>query len=277
MLRVIFQNKNYVFLFIVLNFFSFKYVLAQSLSVTSDAVVITPTSTVSLSNQIVSSDVHISHSDTRDSGAGWNTTLTTSNLGINFNAMSTSSLSTFKRVFVGTGTGITSVTGIFNGLNCRSGYSGTGQISCGKLSIHIDIAAGGTPIQATVTLPDLSTVQLSLISNVLTLNGISILIDGGDSAVDDVYTLQLDSFPYTELTYTPANLVGIDGADTTSVTLGSSGVFAGSGVISDAKTVLIADVNFGLGAYTTDDSVSWNLHANSLAAPYAAVLTYTIS
>lgn len=86
----------------------------------------------------------------------------------------------------------------------------------------------------------------------------------------------VDVFPYAGLTVTPSTIYAESGT-LDGVTAGSIETLVGSGVTSDAKSIMTATPGNGTGSYWQDLGLDLNIHANSMSGDFGAVVVLTVS
>ena len=210
----------------------------------------------------------ITVTDDRGTGAGWTVSSTSNNLGLN-------GTNVIQKVTVGTGT--SSLAGDYDGLNPQSGFTSTGTKISGQFVITVGTSSAGTPTAVNITKPDASALtNQPVTTGVITINGVIVTFNNG-WANNDILRLNVDHFPYTAFTATPATLASTNGASTAGMTLQSAAAYSGSGVTSSSRNDLIAPVNTGMGVFTFDLGLSQVTHKFPLVGTYTATITLTVA
>ncbi|MDP2930291.1 MAG: hypothetical protein Q8N56_01635 [bacterium] len=111
-------------------------------------------------------------------------------------------------------------------------------------------------------------------ASVVLEKGISVTFATATYVIGDQWQFGVDVFPYTGLTVTPQSVTA-DSGSATGLTAGSAEALAGSGVTSDAKTLITGDYYRGMGDYAQTENLSLSVHANPIAGTYSAVATVT--
>lgn len=202
--------------------------------------------------------------DERGSGAGWSCTMTVTNL---------TTKATTKKL---SGTNETvDFTGTYDGLD--------GVLDpCGTFKVEITTGgAVGTAVFKWWDPAGTLTENVTTDSTVSLSNGISVTFGAATYAVGDSWSAAVDVFPYKYdttkgLTATPSAIHNASGS-LTGVTAGSAELMAGTGATSDAKTVMTAAVNSGMGDYYIDVDLSQTIHPNSPAGTYTSTATITVA
>ncbi len=235
-------------------------VSAGSLGLTSSASATLTGVSVSFSAATTTGSVaNVSVTDERGTGAGWSAVMTSEH----FTATGTT------RTLAGSNNTV-SFTGDYDGLDGIMDPNGnfnvkiTGGGAVGVAIFQWTDPAGNTETGSTTA----SSVSLS--------NGISVQFDTATYAVDDEWSANVDVFPYTGLLVTPGSITAASGS-TTQVTAGSAEYLSGSGSTSNSKTLMTAAVNYGFGDYDQAESLSLQVHANSLSGSFTSDATITVS
>lgn len=211
--------------------------------------------------------------DERGSGAGWSNTITVTNLtvrkddvklaGNNDDVTASGTydgvlgIETDHRSFV-----IEITTGgVADGATAEYSYWKPGTDPSG--------AADGTAIKASETATELS-------------NGVKIAFVAATTyVVGDKWSILVDVFPYyvsasVGLEITPSDIHNASGS-LTGVTKGSANqFFTGTGVTSEALTVMTASQDHGMGDYFIDIDLVQDVHKNSLVGGYTSTATLTV-
>jgi hypothetical protein len=91
----------------------------------------------------------------------------------------------------------------------------------------------------------------------------------------DKWSLVVDKLSYNNLTLTPGS-IGINFGDD-NISAGSSGVFSGSGITSDPRTLINANANTGEGQYVQEEVLSQSVHGGTLEGNFSGTVTLTLS
>lgn len=156
-------------------------------------------------------------------------------------------------------------------------YDGTYGVADPVKKYTIEITTGGavgTAIFKWRVDTETWTETITTAASVLLEKGVSVTFSATTYVIADQWQFGVDVFPYTGLTVTPGSVTA-DSGSATGLTAGSAGALAGSGVTSDAKTLITGDYYRGMGDYAQTESLSLAVHANPLAGIYSAVVTIT--
>lgn len=171
---------------------------------------------------------------------------------------------------------------VLSGSNDTVTFSGTYDGLDGVLDPNgtfiVEITTGGAVGAAIFKWTDPmgnETTGITTESSVTLSNGITVAFDTATYAVGNKWSVTVDVFPYTGLTVIPSSITVVSGD--TGVTAGSAGALAGTGATSDAKTIMTGDVGDSNGTYQQDQSLSLDIHANSLFGSFTATATLTVS
>ncbi len=233
---------------------------AGSLSVGASASASLTGLTVSTSAQNATGTIsNVSVTDTRGSGAGWSAVMASEH----FTATST------VKLLAGSNSTV-DFSGTYDGLDGVLDPNGT---------FEVEITTGGAVGVAVFKWTDPSGNELigsSTASNVVLSNGVSVNFDAATYVLGDKWSTGVDTLLYTGLTVTPGSITATSGS-LTGVSAGGAEALSGSGVTSDAKTLMTAAVNSGFGDYDQAPSLSLSVHANSLVGEFKADVTITVS
>lgn len=231
-----------------------------SLSLTSSASATLSGATVSTSAATSTGSIaNVSVTDTRGSGAGWSATMTSQH----FTATSSVTL------LSGSNSTVT-FTGRYDGLDGVLDPNGT---------FIVEITTGGAAGVAVFKWTDPAgneTTSVTTGANIALSNGITAQFDTATYVIGDKWSIGVDVFPYTGFQVTPGTITAASGS-TTGVTAGSAEFLAGSGATSDAKTLMTATINNGMGDYDQAPSLSLGVHENSLIGTFTADAVITVS
>ncbi|MCP6718942.1 MAG: WxL domain-containing protein [Patescibacteria group bacterium] len=234
---------------------------AGTLSLTSSGTASLIGKTVSTSSQNSTGTIaNVSVTDTRGSGAGWSVVMTSQH----FTATGTT------KTLAGSNSTTVDFTGKYDGLDGVLDPNGT---------FLVEITTGGSVGTAIFKWTDPAgnlTSNVTTSASVVLSNGISVTFGVATYVIGDKWSAGVDVFPYTGFTITPGSVTAASGS-LTGVTAGIAEALAGSGVTSDAKTLITAAVNNGFGDYDQAPSLSLTIHANSLAGSFTADATITVS
>ena len=218
--------------------------------------------TVSTNDQTTTSTISgVAPINTVGSGASWSMTMTTTNLstrGTSYKLAGSNDTVTFSGTYDGV-----------PGINPNSGALG---------SFNVKITTGGAVGVAVFQWTGVTGVTTSTIttaSSVALGNGISVNFSAATYVVNDEWQVGVDVFPYTSLTATPGSITAVSGVNN-GMTAGNSGVFAGAGITSSARTLLTSNYHRGMGSYTQPTPLSQVAHSNSLAGAYSSTVTITV-
>jgi len=194
-----------------------------------------------------------------DSGSsGWAATMTATNLTVSGSV----------KKLAGTNSTV-GFTGIYDGV--------PGVLSGGGF-FTVEITTGGSVGVAVFSWTDplgVATTDVTTASSMLLSNGISVIFDPATYVIGDKWSVAVDVFPYTGLTVTPSSIFAEFGT-LTGVTAGGSGTLTGSGINSDAKTIMTATAGNGTGAYWQDLDLNLNIHTNPLSGSFSGVVVLTV-
>ncbi len=231
-----------------------------SLGVTSSASATLTGATVSASAATSTGTIaNVSVIDNRGSGAGWSAIMTSEH----FTATSSVAL------LSGANSTVT-FTGRYDGLYGVLSPNGT---------FLVEVTTGGAVGTAIFKWDDPLGNQetgSTTAASVVLSNGVTVEFATATYVVGDKWSIGVDVFPYTGFEVTPGNITAASGS-LEGVTEGSVEFLAGSGITSDAKTLMTATVNNGTGDYDQGSSLSLGIHANSLNGTFKADATITVS
>ena len=196
--------------------------------------------------------------DLRGTGAGWSATMTVTNLVTK---------SAVKKLAGNNST--VDFTGTYDGL--QAAKPGT---------FIVEITTGGAVETAVFswTDPDGAVTQnVTTAASVVLSNGISVTFGAATYVIGDKWSVGVDSLVYGSLTVTPSSITVVSGQANSPDMKGSAGVMAGSAATSDAKAIMTATSNHGMGSYTIDIGLSQNIHAYPLSGSYSSTATLTVS
>jgi len=234
---------------------------AGSLTLTSSGSASLSGLTVSTSAATSTGSIaNVSVTDARGSGAGWSVTMTSQHF---------TSSSTVKDL-AGSNSTVDFI-GTYDGLDLVRNPNGTFIVEI----VETGGAVGTAVFQFTDPASNVSATSTTASTSVLS-NGISATFASATYVVGDKWSAAVDVFPYGEVRITPGSVTVASGSST-GITAGSAEFLAGTGVASDAKTLITAAVNTGFGDYDQAPTVDVGVHANSLSGTFIADATITVS
>ena len=228
-----------------------------SKSISSDGSAALSGLTVSYNSQDATGNFAIDPKNAVGDGAKWDATMTSTH----FTATST----------VITTAGSNSTVGV------SGTYDGTYEVVDPVKKYTVEITTGGAVgIAIFKWRVDSGTwnENITTAASVVLEKGVSVTFDTATYVIADQWQFGVDVFPYTGLTVTPGSITA-DSGSATGLTAGSVEALTGSGVTSTAKTLIAGDYYRGMGDYAQTESLSLNVHANSIAGTYSAVATIT--
>ena len=201
-------------------------------------------------------------------GATWTVSSTSTNLGLSGTNVIQSDTST---------TGTSSLTGDYDGLNPQSGFTSTGTKIAGQFAITVNTISLGIPTQVNIAKPDPAgnLTNQSVTAGAITINGIIVTFNNL-WAVGEILYINVDHFPYTAFTATPATLASTNGASIVGMNLQGAGAYSGAGVTSSSRNDLIAPTNTGMGVFTFNLGLSQVTHKFPLVGTYISTITLTL-
>ena len=182
-----------------------------------------------------------------------------------------------------TSTHITSIgpTIILSGTNSAVSFSGTYDGTLGILepigiySVEITTAgAVGTAIFKWTDPLGVVTNNVTTAATVTLEKGVDVNFGAADYQVGEKWEVAVDVFLYGGLTVTPGAITVISGD--TQVNAGSSEILTGAGSVSDPKSLMLANPDFGIGVYEQAENLDLTLKANSLNGNFEGTVTITI-
>jgi len=234
---------------------------AGSLTLTSSGTATLSGLTVSTSAATSTGSIaNVSVTDERGSGAGWSAVMTSQH----FTATSSVTL------LSGSNSTVT-FTGRYDGLDGVLDPNGTFIVEI----VETGGAVGTAVFQFTDPAGNVGATSTTA-SSIALSNGITARFATATYSVGDKWSIGVDVFPYTGFQVTPGSITAASGS-TTGVTAGSAEFFAGSSATSDAKTLMTATVNNGMGDYDQAPSLSLGVHENSLIGTFKADAVITVS
>ena len=255
-----------LFCFLVFGLIALADTTTQTLTINPGALSITTNSSVAFSAVSVSSSNQTTNTtstgltvaDLRGTGAGWSLTVTSNNLTLNG---STSTMSGSNNTV--------NFTGTYNGVASSTNANGHGIYT-------VEITTGGLVGTAAFkwTNPASSTTTgVTTASSVVLDSGVSVAFGSATYVIGDKWRFNVSSQPYTGITVTPSNLQAINSSNLVGVSLGSSGLFIGSGATSNARSILTGEFGRGVGAYSVDLGLLLTVLKNSLSGSHGGTLT----
>ncbi len=169
------------------------------------------------------------------------------------------------------------VAGDNNTVNFTGTYTGvTAPHTYGKYTVEITTGgAVGAAIFKWTDPAETETTGITTAASVALNNGITVNFDPATYAIGDKWILRVDSMGYTNLTITPGAITTNFG--NANVDAGASGTFSGTGITSNARTLISAASGNGEGGYTQTPALSQSVHANTLNGEFNGTITLTIS
>ncbi|MCL0073729.1 hypothetical protein M1O50_02410 [Dehalococcoidia bacterium] len=237
---------------------------AATLEVIPAARLLPTTTTGWIGNATHTDLIGVNVRDERGTGAGWSTTITSTHF---------THRAPYK-LLAGANDTVT-----FSGT-----YDGLLGVSDPPATFVVEIELGGAVGTATFKwwtvvngLAEPATSGVLTASTVALGNGISVNFAAATYAVGDKWSAAVDVFPYTGLTVTPS-IIHVESGVITGVAVGAGGTFAGAAAAatSDALSLMIAEVNRGLGSYWQDEHLTLVVHPNSLSGVFTATATLTV-
>jgi len=222
------------------------------------------TTTTNIGDTNSANTTGIEISDLRGTGVGWAATMTATNLVTQGSVRQLSGANATVG-FTGTYTGV-------DAIFTTSGY------------YIVEITTGGSVGVAIFSWTDPAgnvTTNITTSSSVLLSNGINVTFAPATYVVGDKWSITVDAFRYNYnsnkgLTVTPGIIFAVSGV-TNGMTVGSSTLLTGSGINSNAVTILTAPTNTGMGDYFIDLGLSQTIHPNSFVGTYTSTVTLTVS
>ena len=222
------------------------------------------TTTTNIGDTNSANTTGIEISDLRGTGVGWAATMTATNL-VTQGTVRQLSGSNATVGFTGTYTGV-------DAIFTTSGF------------YTVEITTGGAVGVAIFSWTDPAgnvTTNTTTGASVLLSNGLSVTFDAATYVVGDKWSITVDAFRYNYnsnkgLTVTPGSIYAVSGV-TNGMTAGSATLLTGSGINSNAVTILTAPTNAGMGDYFIDLGLSQTIHPNSFVGTYASTVTLTVS
>jgi hypothetical protein len=190
-----------------------------------------------------------------DVSSGWSATMTATNLTTKGNV---------KKI---------------NGSNSTVNFTGTYDGLRGMGAFTVEITTGGSVGVAMFKWTDPSgveTTNITTTSSVSLSNGISVTFAPATYVVGDKWSAGVEVFPYTGLTVSPSVIYAESGI-LTGLSSGNEESLTGSGVTSDAKTIMFTTIGNGIGTYWQDLDLNLNIHSNPLSGNFNGIVTLTVS
>lgn len=241
------------------NFQEFEFIssyLFRVLGITAPATTSLTAKTVSVSTQTATGTIS-GVEMTEDGTAGWSMTLTSQHL------TATSSVK------------------VLSGSNSTVGFTGTYDGLDGVLdpvgNFIVEVTTGGAVGTAVFSWTDPAgnqTTGVTTASSVALSNGISATFAPASYVGGNKWSMGVDVLLYTGLTVTPGTITVVSGD--TGVNAGTAETLSGTGVTSDAKSLMTGDSNNSTGTYRQDEGLELDIHANSLPGSFQGAVTLTV-